>query len=58
MTDETIEVNANDVRTWARDKGYEVGARGHLPVDVIDRYNRQHRKRRYTNKNPWLGGPK
>ena len=55
MTDEKIEVNANDVRSWAREKGYEVGTRGHLPVDVIDRYNRQHRKRQYTNKNPWLG---
>lgn len=33
---------AADVRAWAREKGYEVGQRGHLPADVIDLYNRRH----------------
>ena len=52
MSDEVIEVPASVVRDWARNKGLEVGVRGHLSVDVTDRFNRQHRKRQYTNRNP------
>jgi len=55
---EHVEVGADRVRSWAREQGYEVGTRGHLPVDVVERFNKRHRKQRYVNKNPWLGGAK
>lgn len=54
MSEEKTEVGANTVRSWARDKGYEVGTRGHLSQDLIDTFNRRHRKQQYTNKNPMV----
>jgi hypothetical protein len=32
-------VTAKDIRAWAIEKGYEVGARGRLSVAVIEAYN-------------------
>lgn len=53
-TTDRTEVGANVVRDWARNQGYEVGNRGHLAQDLIDSFNRRHRKQRYTNKNPMV----
>lgn len=33
---------ANAVRTWARDNGYEISDRGRLPKQVEDAYNQAH----------------
>lgn len=30
------------IRAWARKKGYDVNARGKIPQDVIEAYNRNH----------------
>lgn len=54
MTEDRTEVGADAVRAWARNQGYEVGSRGHLSQDLIDTFNRRHRKQRYTNKNPMV----
>lgn len=53
-TIEKTEVGANVVRSWAREKGYTVGNRGHLSQELIDTFNRRHRKQQYTNKNPMV----
>lgn len=42
-----------EVRAWANSNGYAVGKRGHLPAEVVDAFNRRHRVRQATNKNPW-----
>lgn len=42
------------VRAWARERGIEVGTRGHLSQDLIDQFNRLHRKVRAENSNPML----
>lgn len=51
MDDTTPTASAADVRAWARNNDLEVGSRGHLPQDVIDRFNRRH-KRQFANSNP------
>lgn len=51
---EPTEVSADVVRAWARNKGIEVGTRGHLSVELTDKFNRAHRKQRYVNRNPAL----
>lgn len=60
MTDsqltEKTQVTAADVRAWARARGLAVGKRGHLPLELIDRFNRQHRTKEFTNNNPWAQG--
>ena len=45
-------VPISTVRAWARTRGLEVGARGHLPEAVIDRFNRSHRRREAVSRNP------
>jgi hypothetical protein len=52
MTEEKTEVGADVVRAWGRKNGYKVGNRGHLSLDLIDTFNRRHRKQRHTSKNP------
>jgi hypothetical protein len=47
-----IYVTAAEVRTWARANGYRVGKRGHLAQYIIDAFNRRHRVRKFTNRNP------
>lgn len=44
-----------DVRAWARKHGYPVGQRGHLPEQVIRRYNRFHHRKVAEGSNPWTG---
>lgn len=56
MTDEVRIASPSEVRDWARRRGFEVGNRGHMPTDVIDRYNRKHRLSRFENKNPLARG--
>lgn len=51
-TIEKAEVGADVVRAWAREKGIQVGNRGHLPQSVVDTFNRRHRKVRFTSRNP------
>jgi hypothetical protein len=51
---EKTEVGANTVRAWARENGFEVGTRGHLSNDLVNAFNRRHRKQRFTNKNPMV----
>jgi hypothetical protein len=53
---ETTEVTADVVRAWARGRGIEVGTRGHLSVELTDKFNRAHRKQRYVNRNPSVVG--
>ena len=36
-------VPAATVRAWAKDRGYWVGSRGHLPETLVREYNRTHR---------------
>lgn len=50
------QVSASVVRAWARARGMVVGTRGHLPQDVILAYNRAHRAKVFSNKNPWQKG--
>lgn len=54
-TDDKIQVDAATVRQWARNQGIDVGNRGHLADDVVQRFNRRHRAREYRNTNPLLG---
>lgn len=54
MEIEKTEVGADVVRAWARNNGHEVGTRGHLSNDLVEAFNRRHRKQRYTNKNPMV----
>jgi len=51
--EERTQVPISVVREWARKVGYEVGSRGHLPQDVIKRYNYRHRTYA-VNSNPNL----
>jgi hypothetical protein len=53
-TIEKTEVGADVVRAWARTKGYWVGTRGHLSQELIDTFNRRHRKQFHTSKNPMV----
>jgi hypothetical protein len=54
MNAEKTQVDAAVVREWANQNGRQVGARGHLPKDVVEAFNRAHRVKVYTNRNPWL----
>ncbi len=47
-----MSATAADVRAWARDQNIPVGTRGHLPGDVIDRFNKAHRVNQFENTNP------
>jgi hypothetical protein len=49
---EKREVPASTVRTWARERGLEVGQRGHLSNEVVRQFNRSHRKQQFTSRNP------
>jgi hypothetical protein len=49
------EATPSEVRTWAAANGFPVGKRGHLPKDVIEAFNRRHRRRVAVNRNPWAG---
>ena len=40
-------IGAADVRTWAIAKGLTVGARGPLPQNVIDAFNKAHRAKKF-----------
>ncbi len=40
------------VREWAARNGYRVGQRGHLPVAVIEAFNRAHRFVKFIDTNP------
>lgn len=48
------QVSAAEVRDWARQRGFEVGTRGHIRQDVVEAFNRAHRVKEYVNTNPWL----
>jgi hypothetical protein len=37
---------APDVRAWAQEQGFTVGARGALPTQVVQAYAKAHRLRR------------
>jgi len=52
MTDDRRQVPIRKVRAWARDRGIEVGTRGHLSQELIDQFNRAHRKVAAMNSNP------
>lgn len=59
MSDDTITERRSslaDVRAWARRLGHEVGTRGHISQDLIDRYNRYHPDRPADNHNPMVVG--
>lgn len=45
----------SEVRAWARQNGFTVGDRGHMPKEVLEAYNRKHRKTKAIQKNPWSG---
>jgi|CXWL01.1.fsa_nt_gi hypothetical protein len=47
---------AEMVRNWAARTGLTVGRRGHLPVDVISKFNHRHHRWTFQNQNPWLKG--
>jgi hypothetical protein len=49
------QVPAADVRQWANKKGFDVGTRGHLPQNVIEKFNRAHPSKEFVSGNPWLG---
>jgi hypothetical protein len=51
-------VSPDVVRRWAIQQGLTVGVRGHLPKEVIARFNAKHRKSRAVNNNPWAGARK
>ncbi len=40
------------VREWALARGYSVGKRGHLPNELVAKFNRLHRETRAENRNP------
>ena len=46
-TAEKTEVDAQEVRYWAKGRGFTVGARGRIPADVIEAYNKAHRSKVY-----------
>jgi hypothetical protein len=50
--EEKIDVGADVVRRWAQEKELPVGRRGHLSVELTERFNRAHRKQQYVNRNP------
>lgn len=52
MTKNKTEVDAGYVREWARKRGLRVGLRGHLPQEVIDAFNKAHRTKHFSTKNP------
>ena len=37
------QATADDVRTWARSKGYQVGDRGRFSTDLVRAFNREHK---------------
>ncbi len=45
-------VPASAVRAWAVRNGYQVGQRGHLPVAVIEAFNKAHRFVKFIDNNP------
>jgi hypothetical protein len=47
-----IYVTAAEVRAWGRANGFVPGKRGHLSQKLIDAFNRRHRVRKFTNRNP------
>lgn len=49
---EVTDATAAEVRAWARQRGFPVGNRGHLDRSTIQAFNRAHRVRRFTSKNP------
>lgn len=50
-------VPISKVRSWARQRGIEVGNRGHLSQSLIDQFNRAHRQVRAVNANPMTTRP-
>ena len=53
MSDTEIRTaSTSEVRTWARNRGYTVGTKGHLPNQVIQKFNRSHRKVQAVDNNP------
>lgn len=59
VTDKPVaEATAAEVRAWAKKAGLVVGRRGHLPLEVVAAFNRRHRRKQFTNKNPWQRGVK
>lgn len=57
-TTQVAEVTANEVREWAANKGFEVGQRGRLSTEVIETFNRRHRRKQYTVPNTGRRGNK
>ena len=51
-TTEPTLVPLSVVRAWAVRRGIPVGARGHLPEQVIAKFNRYHRNKRAESRNP------
>jgi hypothetical protein len=51
-TIERTPVGLGTVRAWARKHQLPVGERGHIAQPIIDRFNRYHRTKVATNKNP------
>jgi len=49
---EVQEATAAEVRAWARKRGIPVGNRGHIDRVVIGAFNRAHRVKQFTSKNP------
>jgi hypothetical protein len=49
---EKRQVPASTVRTWAQDRGLQVGQRGHLSREVVRQFNRAHRKQEFRSSNP------
>lgn len=41
----TVRVSVADVRTWAREQGYDVAERGRVPASVVDAYRAARRTR-------------
>lgn len=41
------EVDAQEVRYWAKGRGFSVGTRGRIPADVIEAFNKAHRTKEY-----------
>lgn len=51
--DDTIWVEAKEVRAWLKTRNVgTIGTRGHLSQEAIDRFNRAHKRRQFSNKNP------
>lgn len=47
-------VTASEVRSWALERGLDVGSRGHIRQDIVEAFNRAHRVKEYVNTNPFL----